>query len=227
MDRRARVLALLADGDPAQPMPDRVCAASVKALGINGAGISVISSDAHRVVVSGTDEASRQLEDLQFVLGDGPCVEACTTGGPVIVPDLAAEKATRWPGLATASLAAGIRAVFAFPLQIGAIRLGAIDFYRDRTGPLDDEALADALVFADVATLALLTVRTTADENVTDWLAGAPSVVYQASGMVRVHLGIGIDDALLRMRAYAFAHNLPISTVGKLIVSEQLRLENE
>lgn len=225
MDRRSRILALLADGDPAEPLPLRVCTASVKALRIDGAGISLITTGAHRVIVSGTDDASRRLEDLQFVLGNGPCVEACTTGGPVMVANLAAVAPARWPGFAGAALIAGIRSVFAFPLQLGAIRLGAIDFYRDRAGPLDDEALADALILADIATLALLSARDSSEENVTDWLAGAPSVVYQASGMVHVHLGINIDDALLRLRAYAFTHDLPIPTVARLIVSQQLRLE--
>jgi hypothetical protein len=235
-ERRARILALLTTGDPADSMPHRVCTASIRALQVSGAGLSVISAAGHRVVVSGTDEASQRLEDLQVTLGNGPCVEAYSTGGPVLVTDLAGERPDRWPGFVAAAYAAGIRAVFAFPLQIGAIRLGAIDFYRDKPDSLDAEALADALVVADVATLALLSTGPGAESAGgfgadgwpgTDWLAGAASVVYQASGMVRVHLDIPIEAALLRLRAYAFAEDMPISAVARLIVAKQLRLTDE
>ena len=61
-----------------------------------------------------------------------------------------------WTGYAPSAQAAGVRAVFAFPIQIGAARLGALDVYRPDPGPLTAGELADGLIFADFALNALL-----------------------------------------------------------------------
>ena len=54
---------------------------------------------------------------------------------------------------------AGVRAVFGFPLRVGAVRLGALNLYRDQPGPLADEQHADALVLADVAAELILMLQ--------------------------------------------------------------------
>ena len=64
------------------------------------------------------------MEDLQFTFGEGPCVECSRTGRPVLQPDLARTGPDRWPGFSAGALEAGIRAIFAWPLRVGGIRLG-------------------------------------------------------------------------------------------------------
>jgi hypothetical protein len=225
--RRARILALLAQQDSTQPMWSRVCTAVVGALPITGAGLSLIGGvRGHRILVHGTDAGAQRLEDLQMTLGVGPCVESVRRGGPVLVPDLANQPDGRWPGFVQPALDAGTRAMFAFPLQIGAVCLGALDLHRTTVGALTDEHLADALVFTDIATLTLLDAAIDdADHEPTDWLADADTAVYQASGMVMVQLGLPIDQALLRLRAYAFLHDQTISAVAHQIVARRLRLD--
>lgn len=84
-------------------------------------------------------------------------MDAFTHQRAVLTPDLrAAELQDCWSVFANAALEAGARAVFAFPLQIGAISPGVLDLYADVPGTLDVEELADALAFADTATLVLL-----------------------------------------------------------------------
>ena len=76
-------------------------------------------------------------------------------GSPMLIPDL--EQVTdRWPGFVPAAVAAGARALFAFPLQAGTIRVGVLSLYRVQPGPLTPQRLADALVFADIAPQLLL-----------------------------------------------------------------------
>ena len=104
-----------------------------------------------------TDEVSEHLAELELTLGEGPSLDASTSGGPVLVSDLGTgEAARRWPVFALAALQAGAGAIFAFPLRIGAIRAGVLGLYRARPGPLTAFQLGDALVFADTATLLLL-----------------------------------------------------------------------
>lgn len=213
-------------------MPDRVCLAVVESLPVTGAGLSLIGgAHGHRILVHGTDAPSRRLEDLQVTLGVGPCIESMSRGGPVLVPDLAKQSDGRWPGFVRPALAAGIQAIFAFPLQIGAVRLGALDLYRNSIGGLSDAELADILIFTDVATLALLDAPIGASEEdgggLTDWLAEVDTAVYQASGMVMVQLGVTIDQAMLRLRAYAFVHDRTLTAIAHEIVARRLRLDAE
>jgi hypothetical protein len=79
------------------------------------------------------------------------------TGGSALVADLSTPDClVRWPVFAPAALHAGVRAVFALPLQVGGIRLGVLDLYRAQSGDLDREQLADALLLADTACALLL-----------------------------------------------------------------------
>lgn len=71
----------------------------------------------------------------------------------------------RWPGFSAGALEAGIRAIFALPLQVGAVRVGVLDLYRDRSGVLSSDELAEALSFADAAITILLQARAYAAEQ--------------------------------------------------------------
>lgn len=228
--RQARILALLASVDVGQPLPHRVCTAAVAALPVSGAGLRLMGTSGHQILVHGTDSTARQLEDLQLTLGVGPCVESVRRGGPVLVPDLARQSAGRWPGFVEPALGAGVRAIFAFPLQIGAIGLGVLDLYRNSIGGLNDDAMTDALIFLDVVTLALLdtpVAGTDGDGILTTWMGDADTAVHQATGMIMVQLGVPIDQAMLRLRAYAFAHDRTITATARDLVARRLRLEPE
>jgi hypothetical protein len=76
-----------------------------------------------------------RLDDLEFVTGEGPCLEAYWNHAPVLEPDLAAGSATaRWPWYAPEATAIGAGAVFAFPIQVGAIVFGVFWLYRHTRG---------------------------------------------------------------------------------------------
>src|SRR5882757_8563385 len=137
--------------------PKRICDLCVSVLGVSGAGVAMVTKAGNRGVVCATDDVSARIEELQFSLGEGPCVEAVTTGVPVLIADLLEPNGAsvdRWPVFMEGAEAAGVRAVFAFPLRIGAIIVGALDLYKDRPGELDGDQLPAALMAADVAALA-------------------------------------------------------------------------
>ena len=79
--------------------------------------------------VAASDESALRFERLQTELGEGPCIAAYETGEAVAVPDLRED--SRFPTFAPRALAAGLVAVFTFPLRQGDHRLGALDLYRD------------------------------------------------------------------------------------------------
>ena len=87
-------------------------------------------------MLAATDEGARKMEELQFSLGEGPCIDSSRSGRPVLQPDLARTAPALWPAFSALALEAGIAAIFAFPLQVGAVRMGVFDLYRDEVGGL-------------------------------------------------------------------------------------------
>lgn len=227
-DRFHRILAELSAADGAWPVA-RLCAVCPRILGVNGAGIMLMSGDIPRGSLGTTDEVSQLIEDLQYTLGEGPCVDAYQQDEVVAVPDLAQPATRRWLAFTPPALRAGARAVFAFPLRIGTVRLGALDFYRDRAGPLTDEQHADALVVASVAARWVLEAQAGAPPGaVAQGLeAGAEFhfAVHNAAGIVSVQQDISVTDALIRLRAYAFANDRPLTEVAQDVIGRKLRLE--
>lgn len=226
-DRLLRILSLLeAQGTGVAP-PARLCHVCAEAMALTGAGIMLMCGDGPGGSVCSSNPVSAVIEELQYTLGEGPCVDAYAQDRPVAEPDLAAAGAGRWVAFTPGAVAAGARAVFGFPLRVGAIRIGALNLYRDHPGPLDDEQHADALVLGGVAGRAVLAMQAGAPAGMlgADLEAGADFrfVVHQASGMVSAQLGVGVRDALLRLRAYAFAHDRPLTEVAKDVVARRLR----
>jgi GAF domain-containing protein len=214
-------------------VPRRICLLCVRMLSISGAGISLVTTAGNRGVVCATDDVSARIEDLQFTLGEGPCVDAAQSGAPVLVPDLDTPgdiAIDRWPAFIEGAGAAGVRAVFAFPLRIGAINVGVLDVYRSAPGPLHYGQLRAGLLAADAAALALLQIDSARDDLFSDD-ADARSTyqpqVHQATGIVQVQLGVPTEEAFLMLRARAFALGRPLVDVATDVVARRLRFSVE
>jgi len=226
MQRRDKLVTALA-ALPGGTALDRVCRLGVELLGVDGSAVILMSDEEAGSVAAAYGPAVRVVEDLQFSLGEGPCLTAFRSGCAVLEPDIGPAAAT-WPVFAPAAAAAGVRAVFALPLQIGAIRLGVLYLVRSGSGPLRDEALADAHGLAQIATMTLLDQRQDG-EPVLDGYAAAVSwahraVVHQATGMVAAQLDVKLADALARLRANAFAAERSLYDVAVDVVERRLRL---
>lgn len=209
-----------------------VCAAAVAGVGVDGAGVTVMVSVTGSETMHATDYVATGLEELQLTFGQGPCVDTFTQGGPVLAADLAApEYLVRWPAFTPAALDNGARAIFALPLQLGAIRWGALDLYRTRTGGLSPLELADALAFAETASMLLLDAAagTPPDTAELAWQRGDPTAhhaeVHQATGMIIAQLGVSAQDAFARLRAYAYAHNRRLGDVARDVINRRLRID--
>jgi hypothetical protein len=122
-----------------------------------------------------------------------------------------------------------VRAVFGFPLQVGSVRLGALNLCRDRPGPLSDDQHADALVMAGIAAQAVLALQTGAGpEGLASELGAGADFhyeVHQAAGMVAAQLEVSVGQALVRLRAYAFGNGRALNEVAKDVVARELRFD--
>jgi hypothetical protein len=228
-DRLLRILAQLSSGGDTVPGGPRLCEVCADTAAMSGAGIMLMSGDVAGGSVCTTNEVSALIEELQYTLGEGPCVDAYNSDRPVLEPDLADPSTLRWLAFTPPAVEAGARAVFGFPLQVGAIRLGALNLYRDRPGPLSSDQYADALVLAGVAAQAVLVMQAQAPPGAlaAELEVGANFlfVVHQASGMVAVQLGISVREALVRLRAYAFGNERLLAEVAEEVVGRRLRFD--
>ena len=234
MTDRERWVELLRDSaSDVRAQPQRIAELCVEMLDVSGAGISLVSDTGNRGVVCATDDVSRRIEELQITLGEGPCIDTIHTGTPVLVADLHDRDdiaVWRWPTFLAAAADAGVRAVFAFPLRIGAIGLGALDMYRARPGSLDDDQLYAALLGAEAASLALLGLEMSPEGSLADpsgFAAGYLAQVHQAAGMIMVQLDVTIEQAFLLLRARAFSSARPLHDVAVDVVERRIRFSQE
>jgi hypothetical protein len=212
-------------------LPHRLVTACAGALPVSGVGMVLMSPNGPAGTVAVTDGSAAKLEDLQFTLGEGPCVDASRSGRAVLQPELALTGPARWPGFTSAALDVGIEAVFAFPLRMGGIRLGVLDLYRDRTGALSDPELAEALAFSDAATMLLLQLQSL-DPDGGGPLGTVPVVedhaeVHQATGMVSVQAAVPLGQAIGLLQARAFATGRPITAVARDVLAGRVRFSND
>lgn len=189
---------------------------------MDGVTISLLTHTPVRQLLCASRPAALRLEELQFTLGEGPCIDAARDRVPVLVADLHGEL-TRWPlfGACARELLPQVGAVYGFPLLVGGQALGAVDLIRDQPAPADPPFLRRAELAVQAVAQVLLPVyrRLLADEEAppwepTDMIATHWGATYRAAGMLAVRRGITVLEALDRMRAEAFVTGRPLSAIA-------------
>lgn len=239
---RAQLNAAMAGALPGIPAANELCLASVGLFGVDGAAVSMVFDGASRGTFGSSSATSRRLDELQFTFGEGPCLDAVAAREPVMVPDLDSPHG-RWPAFTGAALDEGIRGVFAMPIMITSVCVGALDLFRDTPGPLERDQLAGAAMAAHLASLTLLDLiagdapgdprrmdpdEPAGSEDAWTHLADMDRIeVYQATGMLISQLDVGPTEALARLRAHAIATNQTASQVALAILERRLVLERD
>jgi hypothetical protein len=205
-----------------------VCEACVRSLKrVDGATLTLRTASQAQEMLGASDAWAAGLAQTQYTLGEGPGVEAFTVADPVLAADLARDGG-RWPVFVEAALAAGVGAMFAFPLQIGAITLGTVELFRRGPGALSPSEAAEAVLLAALVTSALLD-QAEQDEREAERQWDRPLTSYQdvnvATGMLATQLRIGLNDAFARLRAHAFASGRPVVEVARDVLARRIRLE--
>lgn len=214
------------------PAANQLCVACVDFLGVDGAAISLIDHGASRGTYGSSGALSRRIDEMQFTFGEGPCLEAVQIGLPVLVPNLADSADTRWPAFSPRMLESGMQAVFAFPVCIDAVPVGALDLFRAQPGPLSADEFGGGLWAAELAAhvTASATDEVAAAHNAQGW-ERLPFLdrteVHQATGILIAKLDIDAAQALMRIRAHAFAVGRTASEVALDIVEHRLVLESD
>jgi hypothetical protein len=234
MDRAIRVLAAISEVARAEGVRvavHHVCLACAAVVQASGVGLYLRGELGLCEPLYVSTAVSEQVAELQVMLGEGPSTEALRHDHPVLVPALgSAASVLRWPSFAPAAVAVGVSAVFAFPMVMGAISVGALEIHRDREGTLSTDELAEALLFTDAALPRILDHLSGPDTvDGPDVPSGGFehrwAVVHQATGMISVQLGSDLTAALLRLRAHAYLNDRRLSQVASDVVERRLRFD--
>lgn len=222
--------ALDADDRSEGSLPERLCVDCATTLDLRGTGMALMNRAGHQGVVAASGPLAADLENLQFELGEGPSLDASRANILVFETDLAATAMTPWPGFGPAAVAAGVRGVFAIPLQVGAVQLGSLCLYRSAPGQLDGEDTATALAYADAAVAVLLGLQAQVQPgSALHPDLGEPldhrAEVHQATGFLSVHASVDLTDALLLLRAHAYASGRPLVDIARDVLAGRLRIQ--
>lgn len=202
-----------------------LCVPFLDMLPVTGVAISTVGNPFGSETICASDAAAARLDEIQLDLGEGPCWEAIRTGSPVLVQDVQGAASRRWPVALQGLQAAGLGAVFAFPMRFGALDIGAVDLYTDVPGALlaEHQARAVALTAAvsrRVLRQALERAESDADGRpVTDAGRYSRREVHQASGMLAAQTDADVDDSLLILRGHAYAAGRSVRDLAADVVA--------
>jgi ANTAR domain len=205
-----------------------LCEAARRLLAVTATCVT-LTSDLNRGRLCGAGDVAAELDELQFTTGQGPTIDACNGTRPVLEAAVA-HAGARWAAFAAAAVAAGVGAVFAYPLRLGAARLGALTLYQLAPGPLTDEQRACVAIVADVLPLHIIAMQATArgSGELAEGLRDAAmhrAEVHQAGGMISAQLEVGIVEALIRLRSHAYASGRPVAEVAADVIARRLRFD--
>ncbi len=222
------------DGRRGVEAADRLCEACVIILDVDEAAISLVFDGANSGTLGSSGAAARMYDELQFTLGEGPCLDSVTRRIPILVVDLADPGEARWPAYGPAMLAHQIRGVYAIPVVVAGEYIGALDLFRARPGELLGEDLAGAVAAAELAGVPLLDLMVgdlqaaVADPNSNAWAELSTlsrAEVSQATGMLVAQLEIEPAEALIRLRGHAYATGRSATDVARDILDLRLKFE--
>jgi ANTAR domain/GAF domain len=203
-------------------------------FGIDAAAISLVFAGVASGTLGSSGAAARAYDELQFTLGEGPCLDSVALRAPVLIADLANANDVRWPAYGPAMLDHQIRGIFAIPLVLAGEYVGALDLFRAQPGELPGDHLTGAVVAAELAGVPLLDLMDSDlqaavnDPGSSAWAefnALSRAEVSQATGMLVAQLEVEPAEALVRLRAHAYATNRSATDVARDILDRRLQLE--
>lgn len=206
----------------------RVASYAVQAIpGADGAGLTLLESDRSNTIVA-TADFVHEIDDIQYGLGQGPCISAAAEGRPVLSGSLGGD--SRWPRFGGRVARLGVHSAVSLPLIAPDGVVGAMNVYAHVKDAFDDRAAELGMVFAAPAAIAVQNAHVLAQAR---RLAEQLQHALQARGVVDRAVGILLSrtggteaEAMQRLREVSQAEHRKLSVVAQAIVDEAVRRAN-
>lgn len=214
---------------------DALCGACVTLLDVDGAVLTLVDDGAVSSALGSSGELSSRLIEMQFTLGEGPCLEVAGSATAMAI-DLGSPHAQRWPAFAREASLLGVRAMFVLPVAVVGSPIGTLCLHRNRAEPFVGAVNEGCFLAAELAGMPLLDLiaidlhAAAADDTSSAWKEIASlsrSEVYQAVGVLMVQLEMTPAEALVRLRGYAFAHGMTTSELAYDILEHRRDLRQD
>ncbi|MBX5332807.1 GAF and ANTAR domain-containing protein [Rhodococcus fascians] len=211
--------------------------AAVDVAGVDGGAVSLlVDGAAARDVLYATDSDAVRIDELQFTIGEGPCLDAFKTGTTVAIPDLTDPAGNQnWPTFASDVVAElGVHAVMACSISAHGAAVGVLELHRREPGPYTLAQVEAARAIATALGPVILTELVPGGSARTP-SPGPPAGNYRlaradinvAIGMLSTRLSVPMTDAAASLRAHAYARSTSISSIAHDIVNRTTDLEFE
>ena len=191
-------------------------------------GILLADEHAKLRVMAASNERAHLLELFQLQNDEGPCLEAFSTGEPVVHLDLA-DARDRWPQFAPEAVRAGFLSVHAFPLRLRTSVIGAMNLFSAEHRDIGEPATHLAQALADVASIAILQDQMIrrSDLRVGELQHALDSrvAIEQAKGMLAERANVDMDEAFAMLRTYARSARRHLTEVAMHLVDGTMTVE--
>jgi len=223
------IASLSRNGDGARSLPDRLCSDCAAHLAPAGTAMSLVTDNGFSAVVGASNLAVRELDECQFELGEGPAVEVTRGDSSACFTELDDGATAQWPAFVPHAAGAGVEWILALPLRVGPERVGSLGLYGAPRAGVEQVDVPAARAYADAAVVVLLQLQhhVVPGEPLHPALDGPVTLraeVHQATGYVSVRASVGVDEALLLLRARAYAIGRPLLEVSRDVLAGRLEL---
>jgi GAF domain-containing protein len=209
------------------PTLDLICEVCCDLLPISVASVVLMGDQGVEGITGASGALAVAIQNEEFTLGEGPATDVRRQRRPVLVSDLR-DVTSDWPRFAPAVDRLGVRAIYAIPLRIGAIDLGVLVLGAAQSVAMSGQELTDSVLLGDLVSRLVLDLQAGVTSESLAWALDSTdsrAVVHQATGMIAAQLNIGVTEALVRLRANAFATDRPIVEAATDVVAGRRRFE--
>lgn len=217
----------LSDGYDVADLLYTLTTACVDLLDVDAAGVLLVDEQGRLVPVAATHGSSENLENLQILIREGPCLDAVRTSEPVHSANLE-DDADRWPVFARQARAEGFRAAHAEPVVLRAEVVGGLNLFRREPGPLPGADQRIAHFLGTAAAIGILHRRAQVNvETVNQQLEHALTsriVIEQAKGFLAARHALDLGTAFTRLRSHARSRRRPLADVARAVLDGSIDL---
>ena len=221
-ERYLEILELLLSEESSVGGKSKLCVVAAQITHMDGAGVAIITQGNDVLEFCSSNLRASRLLDLEVLLGQGPCLASWAAERAIFQPDLCQEVDSNLGAYAPMALSEKVRSIFAFPVQIGAVALGALFLFSQRPGELSDQQISDGYLCASMAARAVLALQSGASDSLLsselEQFATFDFIIQQAAGKVAVQGSMSVHEALVLIRAHGFSLGIRSSQLARSIV---------
>jgi GAF domain-containing protein len=216
---------LVAGAGTLEQLLTEIATFAVRAVpGANGAGVTMLERGEPDTIVA-SDAFVRDVDSIQYRIGEGPCISAAATGRTTASAALGEDEA--WPSFGPLAAELGIHSALSLPLNLNGETLGALNVYAHKRNAFDGSSQRIGELFAGPAAVAIHNARTL-DHALRvavrlETALTSRSMIDRAVGIVMSRSGLSPEDAFARLRILSQQQHIKLSIVAENLVAEAVR----